>query len=239
MKVIVDKRENIASLAADLYKEVLDRKPDAVLGFATGSTPLDLYAELKRRVKAGKLSFRDVTTFNLDEYVGLEPTHDQSYRYFMDKNLFEEIDLDPARVHIPSGLNVGDREIRAYEDAIVAAGGIDMQLRGSGHNGHIGFNEPNTPFGSLTHKVTLPDSTIEANSRFFASRDEVPKEAVTMGIRTVMNARRLVLIALCEGKAEIIRKTVYGPVTESVPASVLQLHPDAYIFADHDAAKYL
>lgn len=239
MNIIVDSRENIARRAADLYSEVLASKPDAVLGFATGSTPLDLYAELIARVKAGKLSFKDVTTFNLDEYVGLEPTHDQSYRYFMDKNLFEHIDLDSKRVNIPSGIAVGEGESAAYEAAIAAAGGIDMQLLGIGHNGHIGFNEPNTPFGSLTHKVTLTDSTIEANSRFFASRDEVPKEAVTMGIRTVMNARRLVLIALGEGKAEIIKKTVQGPVTEEVPASVLQLHPDAYIFADFEAAKYL
>ncbi|MBR6529977.1 MAG: glucosamine-6-phosphate deaminase [Clostridia bacterium] len=239
LNIIVDSRENIARRAADLYSEVLASKPDAVLGFATGSTPLDLYAELIARVKAGKLSFKDVTTFNLDEYVGLEPTHDQSYRYFMDKNLFEHIDLDSKRVNIPSGIAVGEGESAAYEAAIAAAGGIDMQLLGIGHNGHIGFNEPNTPFGSLTHKVTLTDSTIEANSRFFASRDEVPKEAVTMGIRTVMNARRLVLIALGEGKAEIIKKTVQGPVTEEVPASVLQLHPDAYIFADFEAAKYL
>ena len=239
VKVIVDTRENMARRAADLYKEVLAAKPNAVLGFATGSTPLDLYAELVRRVEAKEMSFAGVTTFNLDEYVGLAPTHDQSYRYFMDKNLFEKIDLDPARVHIPSGLKVGEAETALYEKTIEEAGGIDMQLLGIGHNGHIGFNEPNTPFGSLTHKVTLTDSTIEANSRFFASKDEVPKEAVTMGIRTVMNCRRLVLIALGEGKAEIIRKTVQGPVTEEVPASVLQLHPDAYIFADHDAAKYL
>ena len=239
MNIIIDTRENIARRAADLYAEVLEAKPNAVLGFATGSTPLDLYAELIRRVEAGKLSFADVTTFNLDEYVGLEPTHDQSYRYFMDKNLFEKIDLDPARVHIPSGITVSEDDSAKYEEAIRAAGGIDMQLLGIGHNGHIGFNEPNTPFGSLTHKVTLTDSTIDANARFFASRDEVPKEAVTMGIRTVMNARKLILIALGEGKAEIIRKTVCGPVTEAVPASVLQLHPDAYIFADHEAAKYL
>ncbi len=239
MKVIVDTRENIARLAGDLYSELLAQKPDAVLGFATGSTPLDLYGELIARYNAGQLSFSKVKTFNLDEYVGLEPTHDQSYRYFMDKNLFEKIDLDPANVHIPSGVKIDDETIARYEAAIAAAGGIDMQLLGIGHNGHIGFNEPNTPFGSLTHKVTLTDSTIEANSRFFASRDEVPKEAVTMGIRTVMNARRLVLIALGEGKAQIIRDTVYGPVTENVPASVLQLHPDAYIFADTDAAKYL
>ena len=239
MNIIIDSRENIARRAADLYSELLNEKPNAVLGFATGSTPLDLYAELVRRVEKGEMSFKDVTTFNLDEYVGLQPTHDQSYRYFMDKNLFEKIDLDPARVNIPSGIAVGESESAAYEAAIAKAGGIDMQLLGIGHNGHIGFNEPNTPFGSLTHKVTLTDSTIEANSRFFASRDEVPKEAVTMGIRTVMNARRLVLIALGEGKAEIIRKTVCGPVAEEVPASVLQLHPDAYIFADFEAAKYL
>ena len=239
MKVIIDSGENIARRAADLYKEVLDRIPNAVLGFATGSTPLDLYAELVRRVERKELSFQNVTTFNLDEYVGLEPTHDQSYRYFMDHNLFTKIDLDPKNVHIPSGLEIGQEQLDAYEAAIESCGGIDMQLLGIGRNGHIGFNEPGTPFGALTHKVRLTDSTIEANSRFFATKDEVPKEAVTMGIRTVMNARRLVLIALGDSKAEIIAKTVKGPVTEEVPASVLQLHPDAYIFADEEAAKYL
>lgn len=239
MKVIIDSSKNIASRAADLYEEVLNRKPDAVLGFATGSTPLELYAELIARVQSKRISFQNVTTFNLDEYVGLEPTHNQSYRYFMDHNLFQSIDLDPAKVHIPSGLKIGQEELDAYEAAIAACGGIDMQLLGIGRNGHIGFNEPGTPFGALTHKVRLTESTIEANSRFFATKDEVPKEAVTMGIRTVMNARRLILIALGDSKAEIVAKTVNGPVTEEVPASVLQLHPDAYIFADEEAAKYL
>ena len=239
MKIIVDTPENIAKMAAERYVTLLNKKPDAVLGLATGSTPLGLYAEIVKLYNEGKISFAKAKSFNLDEYVGLDGTHDQSYRYFMDKNLFEKIDLDPARVHIPSGITVSEDDSAKYEDAIRAAGGIDMQLLGIGHNGHIGFNEPNTPFGSLTHKVTLTDSTIDANARFFASRDEVPKEAVTMGIRTVMNARKLILIALGEGKAEIIRKTVCGPVTEEVPASVLQLHPDAYIFADHEAAKYL
>ncbi len=239
MKVIIDSSKNIASRAADLYEEVLNRKPDAVLGFATGSTPLELYAELIARVQNKRISFQNVTTFNLDEYVGLEPTHNQSYRYFMDHNLFQSIDLDPAKVHIPSGLKIGQEELDAYEAAIAACGGIDMQLLGIGRNGHIGFNEPGTPFGALTHKVRLTESTIEANSRFFATKDEVPKEAVTMGIRTVMNARRLILIALGDSKAEIVAKTVNGPVTEEVPASVLQLHPDAYIFADEEAAKYL
>ena len=239
MKIIVDTPERIAEQAADIYAEILAAKPNAVLGFATGSTPLDLYAELIRRYEAGLLSFKDVTTFNLDEYVGLEPTHDQSYRYFMETNLFNHIDLDPARIHIPSGLDTDAATLAAYDEAIAAAGGVDMQLLGIGQNGHIGFNEPGTPLESLTHVVELTQNTREANARFFASLDEVPTHAATMGIRTVMNARKLLLIALGENKADAMLATIKGPVTSDCPASVLQLHPDAVIFMDEGAASKL
>ncbi len=238
-KVYVGDAEEIARAVADIYAAILKAKPNAVLGFATGSTPLPLYAELVRRVAAGEMSFADVTTFNLDEYVGLEPTHDQSYRYFMDTNLFNHIDVDPARVHVPSGISVDVETLAAYDTAIVAAGGIDMQLLGIGCNGHIGFNEPGTPLDSLTHVVELTQNTREVNARFFASLDEVPTHAATMGIKTVMNARQLVLIATGASKADALYATVKGPVTPEVPASALQIHPCAFIFADEAAAAKL
>ena len=239
MQVYVETPEQIAAHAASIYKEILDQKPDAVLGFATGSTPLDLYAELIRLYEAGELSFKDVTTFNLDEYVGLEPTHDQSYRYFMDTNLFTHIDLDPAAVHIPSGIDTSAENLAAYDEAIAQAGGVDMQLLGIGCNGHIGFNEPGTPLESLTHVVELTDNTREVNARFFDSLDDVPTHAATMGIKTVMNARKLLLIALGESKADAVRATIEGPVTADCPASVLQLHPDVVVFLDEGAASKL
>ena len=239
MKVIIDTPEGIAKQAAAIYKEILDAKPNAVLGFATGSTPLDLYAELVKMCDAGEISFKDVTTFNLDEYVGLEPTHDQSYRYFMDTNLFTKIDLDPARVHIPSGIDTSADALAGYDEAIAEAGGVDMQLLGIGCNGHIGFNEPGTPLESLTHVVELTQNTREVNARFFESLDDVPTHAATMGIKTVMSARKLLLIALGESKADAIKATVEGPVTADCPASVLQLHPDAIVFCDEAAASKL
>lgn len=237
MKIIIGTEQEIAQKAAQRYVELLGKKPNAVLGYATGSTPLGLYAELVRLNKAGALDYKDVTTFNLDEYAGLDGTHDQSYRYFMNTNLFNHINIDIARTHVPSGLDIA--AAADYDKQIEAAGGIDLQLLGIGNNGHIGFNEPNTPFGSRTHLVDLTESTREANKRFFASIDDVPTQAVTMGVRTVMNARAVILMAIGKGKAEIIRRTVLGPVTEKVPASVLQLHPDCEIYLDHEAASLL
>ena len=237
MKVIINTPEKVAQLAAQRYVELLSDKPNAVLGYATGSTPLGLYAELVKLNKSGDITFKDVTTFNLDEYVGLDGTHDQSYRYFMDKNLFEHIDIDMAKTHVPSGIDI--EKAAEYDAEIEKAGGIDLQLLGIGNNGHIGFNEPDTPFGSITHKVELTESTREANKRFFNSIDEVPTHAVTMGIKTVMNARKIILIALGTAKAPIIRETIKGEVTPRVPASVLQLHPDVEIYLDYDAASML
>ena len=237
MKIIIGTEQEIAQKAAQRYVELLAAKPNAVLGYATGSTPLGLYAELVRLNKAGALDYTNVTTFNLDEYAGLDGTHDQSYRYFMNKNLFEHINIDLARTHVPSGLDIA--AAADYDRQIEAAGGIDLQLLGIGNNGHIGFNEPFTPFGSRTHLVDLTESTREANKRFFASIDDVPTQAVTMGVRTVMNARAVILMAIGKGKADIINKTVNGPVTEAVPASVLQLHPDCELYLDHEAASLL
>ena len=237
MKVVIDSAENIAAMAAQQYVELLKRKPNAILGGATGSTPLGLYAELVRLNKAGEISFKDASSFNLDEYVGLDGTHDQSYRYFMDHNLFDHIDIDKARTRVPSGIDTSDPA--AYDKEIAAAGGVDLQLLGIGNNGHIGFNEPGTPFGSLTHIVELTESTREANKRFFASLDEVPTHAVTMGVKTVMQARSIILMAIGPAKAPIMKEMLQGPVTEKVPASVLQLHPDVTVYMDFEAAKLL
>ena len=237
MKVIIDTAENIAALAAQQYVDLLTRKPNAILGGATGSTPLGLYAELVRLNKEGKISFKDASSFNLDEYVGLDGTHDQSYRYFMDHNLFDHIDIDKSRTRVPSGIDTSDPA--AYDKEITAAGGVDLQLLGIGNNGHIGFNEPGTPFGSLTHIVELTESTREANKRFFASIDEVPTHAVTMGVKTVMQARSIILMAIGPAKAPIMKEMLQGPVTEKVPASVLQLHPDVTVYMDYEAAKLL
>ena len=237
MKVIIDTAENIAALAAQQYVDLLTRKPNAILGGATGSTPLGLYAELVRLNKEGKISFKDASSFNLDEYVGLDGTHDQSYRYFMDHNLFDHIDIDKSRTRVPSGIDTSDPA--AYDKEIAAAGGVDLQLLGIGNNGHIGFNEPGTPFGSLTHIVELTESTREANKRFFKSIDEVPTHAVTMGVKTVMQARSIILMAIGPAKAPIMKEMLQGPVTEKVPASVLQLHPDVTVYMDYEAAKLL
>ena len=237
MKVIIDSAENIAAMAAQQYVDLLKRKPNAILGGATGSTPLGLYAELVRLNKAGEISFKDASSFNLDEYVGLDGSHDQSYRYFMDHNLFDHIDIDKSRTRVPSGIDTSDPA--AYDKEIAAAGGVDLQLLGIGNNGHIGFNEPGTPFGSLTHIVELTESTREANKRFFASIDEVPTHAVTMGVKTVMQARSIILMAIGPAKAPIMKEMLQGPVTEKVPASVLQLHPDVTVYMDFEAAKLL
>ncbi len=239
MKIIIDTPERLAEIAAERYVKLLNDRPKAVLGLATGGTPVGLYQQLIKLNKAGKLSFKDATSFNLDEYIGLEGTHDQSYRYFMNDNLFNHIDIPMARTHVPCGLGDTERAAADYEQAIAAAGGIDLQLLGIGHNGHIAFNEPGTPFGSLTHKVALTESSRTANARFFQNLDEVPTHAITMGIRSIMNARAIILIAIGEGKAPIMERVVNGPVTEQVPASVLQLHPDAELYLDHLAASKL
>ncbi len=239
MQLIVTDAQQAAVRAAGLYVDLLRRKPDAVLGLATGSTPLGLYARLAALYRAGELSFRRATSFNLDEYVGLPATHSQSYRYFMEHNLFSHVDLPAARTHVPSGLDVSDAALAGYDAAIEAAGGIDLQLLGLGGNGHIGFNEPGTPFGLGTHVVELTARTRQDNARFFASLDEVPTHAATMGVKTVMHARAILLLAFGSAKAEAVRAALIGPVTEEVPASVLQLHPDVTVFCDEEAAKLL
>ena len=238
--IVAETYEEMSRQAADVIAEHLATDPSCVLGLATGSTPIGLYAELVEDCKNGKISFADATTFNLDEYRGLDPQHDQSYRYFMQQNLFDHVDVDVARTHVPDGANPdADAACAAYEEAIAQAGGVDLQLLGLGHNGHIGFNEPCDSFPVDTHVVELTESTIQANSRLFDSVDEVPREAYTMGIGTIMRARKVLVVANGEGKAQIVRDAFFGPVTPQVPASVLQLHPDVTVIVDAEAGALL
>ena len=222
--IIAADYDEMSRLAADKIAAQLKAKPDCVLGLATGSTPIGLYAQLVADCKAGDISFADATTFNLDEYRGLAPDHNQSYRYFMQDNLFDHVDVDVARTHVPDGANPdAQAACDAYEAAIEEAGGIDLQLLGIGHNGHIGFNEPTDHFPTTVHTVALTESTINANARLFERREDVPTQAITMGIGTIMKADKILLIAGAD-KKEIVEKAFYGPVTPEVPASVLQLH---------------
>ncbi len=231
--VIVDTYEDMSRVAAEQIEAVIADDPSCVLGLATGSTPIGLYADLVADCAAGKVSFADVTTFNLDEYRGLAHDHDQSYHYFMADNLFNHVDIDPARTHVPDGFDPdADAACAAYEEAIEAAGGIAIQLLGLGHNGHIGFNEPADSFPVATHCVALTESTIQANSRLFDSIDEVPREAYTMGIGTIMKARKILMVVSGEDKAAILEKSLFGPVVPEVPASALQLHPDVTVVCD-------
>ena len=237
MKVYIANEKEIAKMAAQRYVQLINNKPNAILGGATGSTPIPLYKELIKQYKAGHVSFKNVKSFNLDEYVGLEGTHDQSYRYFMNHQLFNHIDIDIENTHVPSGIDT--KNPSRYDDEIKAAGGVDLQLLGIGVDGHIGFNEPGTKFDSLTHVVKLEQNTREVNSRFFKSIDEVPTHAVTMGIKTVMNARSIILIATGKSKADIVKAFIEGPVTTKVPASILQLHPFVEVYLDEEAAAKL
>lgn len=228
--------EEVGVLAADVFEAVIQAKPDCVIGLATGSTPLPLYRELIAREKAGKLDFSRVRSANLDEYKGLAPEHPQSYRRFMQENLFDHISIRPENTMVPDGLAEDPAAMcRAYEAAIEGWGGVDIQLLGIGHDGHIGFNEPDDHFPVTTHEVSLTEMTRQANRRFFSSLEEVPTAAYTMGIGTVMAARKIVLVVTGRDKAEILRKAIYGPVTPQVPASVLQLHPDVTLICDEAA----
>lgn len=231
--IIAECEESMSRRAADRMVACVQKRPTCVLGLATGTTPLGLYADLVEDCAEDRVSFAAVTTFNLDEYRGLDPDHDQSYRYFMKKHLFDQVDIDQARTHVPEGSNPDSQAAcDAYERAIAAAGGIDMQLLGLGLNGHIGFNEPEDTFPAATHCVDLTQSTIEANSRLFDRIDDVPRQAYTMGIGTIMAARSVLVVVEGAGKAEIVKKAFFGPVTPWVPASILQFHPNATVIVD-------
>lgn len=222
--------------AANIISAQIILKPDCVLGLATGSTPIGTYQQLIERYREGDLDFSQVRTANLDEYRGLTRDNDQSYYYFMYHNLFKEVNIDMANTNIPDGTNPDSAaEAARYDQVIRDLGGVDLQLQGMGHNGHIGFNEPSDAFDKGTHCVDLQPSTIEANKRFFASIDDVPKQAYTMGIQTIMSARKILLLVSGAEKAEILHKALCGPITPHVPASVLQLHNDVTVVADEAA----
>ena len=241
MKVYIGKNyDEMSRIAANVLSAQVTMKPDCVLGLATGSTPIGTYKVLIERCAAGDLDFSQVKSINLDEYVGLSGEHDQSYRYFMNNNLFNHINIDKANTNVPNGLAEDvDAECARYNDVINTLGPIDIQVLGMGHNGHIGFNEPDDHFPLETHKVDLAQSTIDANARFFASADEVPRQALTMGIKTIMQAKKVLVVVSGKDKAEIVKKAFTGPVTPQVPASILQMHSDVILVADEAAASLL
>ena len=222
--------EKMSIKAAGLIAAQITLKEGCVLGLATGSTPIGTYTHLAKLCAAGELNFSGVRTVNLDEYCGLAADNEQSFRYFMDHNLFNNINIDKANTHVPDGMAADiDAECRRYDELIESLGGIDLQLLGIGNNGHIGFNEPDAEFSKGTHSVTLSENTIEANKRFFNDASEVPRQALTMGMRAILNARKIVMIANSPTKEKIIRAAIEGPITSQVPASILQLHPDVTV----------
>ena len=226
--------------AANIVSAQVIMKPNCVLGLATGSTPIGLYKQLVEWFKKGDLDFSEVMTVNLDEYKGLSRENDQSYYYFMHQNLFDHVNIPVENTHLPNGMEPdSQKECKRYTELIQSLGGVDLQLLGIGHNGHIGFNEPGESFDKQVHCVNLTESTIEANKRFFASADDVPKQAYTMGIKTIMQAKKILIVASGEDKAEIVHKAFFGPITPQVPASVLQLHNDVTLVADEAALSCL
>ena len=228
--------EDMSKKAANIIASQVVLKPDCVLGLATGSTPIGAYKNLVEKYEQGDLDFSQVTTVNLDEYKGLPRENDQSYYYFMHDNLFDHVNVKPENTHLPDGTKEdANEECARYEELIRSLGGQDLQLLGLGHNGHIGFNEPDTVFEKTTHCVDLQESTIEANKRFFASADDVPKQAYTMGIGTIMQAKKILVVVSGEDKADTVAKAFFGPVTPKVPASILQFHKDVILVADEAA----
>ena len=241
MEVIIrDTYEEMSRAAAAVVARVMNAKPGAVLGLATGSTPLGLYQELVRMHREEGLDFAQVRTFNLDEYVGLPARHPQSYHHFMHENLFKHINISPQNVYIPSGTTDNYTAFcEWYEERIEECGGIDLQILGVGTDGHIGFNEPCSSLGSRTRLKTLAKFTIDDNARFFERREDVPIYAITMGVGTILEARRLMLLANGENKADAVAQAVEGPVTGMVTGSAIQLHPDVEVFLDTAAAGKL
>lgn len=237
MKIIVcENYAEMSARAAALIADLVKAKPDCVLGLATGSTPVGMYKELIAKNTAGEISFKDVTTYNLDEYYPIEPTHEQSYRYFMNVNLFDHIDINKEKTFVPNGLTENpEEEGAAYDAAIEAAGGVDLQVLGIGQNGHIAFNEPDDALIAGTHITSLTDDTIDANSRFFASRDEVPTRAFTMGIGSIMKAKKIILLANGANKHAAIAQMLDDKITTQCPATILKAHADVYLFCDKAA----
>jgi len=222
--------------AANLISAQILMKPDCVLGLATGSTPVGIYRQLVQWYQKGDLDFSHVTTVNLDEYKGISPDNPQSYHYFMDENLFQRVNIDRRRTFLPDGMEAdSETACQKYNELLRSVGAVDLQLLGLGHNGHIGFNEPGTCFEKETHCVTLSDRTIQANRRFFTSEEEVPRQAYTMGIKSILSARKILMAVAGEDKAEIVKAAFFGPITPQVPASILQLHTDVILVADEAA----
>ncbi|MCQ2550341.1 MAG: glucosamine-6-phosphate deaminase [Lachnospiraceae bacterium] len=238
MRIIVAKDyDDMSRKAANIMAAQIINKPDCVLGLATGSTPIGLYKNLIKGYEDGDLDFSAVKTVNLDEYRGLPKENDQSYYYFMHDNLFDHVNIDPANTHLPDGTEPDSaKACSEYEKTIASVGGQDIQLLGLGHDGHIGFNEPCDEFVQETQCVDLTEMTIEANKRFFASADDVPKQAYTMGIGTIMKAKKILVVVSGADKADIVKASFCGPVTPQVPASILQFHPDVTVVLDEAAA---
>lgn len=241
--MIINKTKNYDEMsrkAANIITAQVLFYPCCVLGLATGSTPIGTYEYIVERYNRGDIDFSRITTINLDEYRGLAPDNDQSYRYFMNTNLLDHINIDKTRTFVPNGLEENsDKVCKEYNETIAKVGGIDLQLLGLGNNGHVGFNEPGTPFESVTHCVQLTKSTIEANKRFFESIEDVPREAYTMGLKNIMQARKIVLVVSGKAKAETLKKVLTGPITPEVPASILQLHNDVTVIADEAALSLI
>lgn len=238
--IIAEDYNDMSKKAANMLAAQIILKPDSVLGLATGSTPLETYRFLMKMYNDETISFDRVTSFNLDEYVGLSTENENSYHYYMEDNFFQFVNVPKENRHIPDGTAKDvDQECKDYEKKIRAHGGIDFQILGIGNNGHIGFNEPDLKFEAVTHQIDLDEETIKANARFFDSEEEVPKKAITMGVRTIMNARKVILLANGSNKAETIHKAIYGKIDPKLPASILQLHPDVTFILDKEAASML
>ena len=235
MRVKIQTKEKMNEEIAQLFIDTVKENPNCVLGLATGSSPIGVYKKLIEAYNNGLVSFKDVKSFNLDEYVGLSEDHEQSYRYFMNHNLFDHIDIEKENTHVPSGNIENVESIEEYDAQIEAAGGIDLQILGIGSDGHIAFNEPGTSFNSLTHIAELAPSTISDNSRFFESIEQVPTKAVTMGLASIMKAKKIVLIATGANKADAIKGLLLDVITEDLPCSILRNHPDVTIYVDRDA----
>ncbi len=237
MKIYAGKDyKDMSRKAANIISAQVIMKPNCVLGLATGSTPIGTYQQLIEWYRKGDLDFSEVTSINLDEYKGLSGDNEQSYRYFMNKNFFDQINIRPAYTFVPDGLETDSQKACADYNAVIhKCGGIDLQLLGLGHNGHIGFNEPGAAFEKETHCVDLTETTIQANARFFESIDQVPRQAYTMGIKSIMQAKKILVVVNGAGKADIVKRTFFGPVTPQVPASILQLHNDVTLVGDEAA----
>lgn len=238
--IVTEHYQELSQKAAQLLSVQLQKKPDSVIGFATGSTPIGMYKELINSYNRKEISFEQMSTFNLDEYVGLTRVHPQSYYHFMQEQLFSHINVRPEKIQFPPGIFTDAKHAcQSYEDALKAAGGVDLQILGIGVNGHIGFNEPDQHFTLYTHIVELAKKTIESNARFFGGEDEVPRSAITMGIKSIMDARSILLLASDRKKAAAVQRIFSGKVDPQIPATVLQLHPDVTLVVDREAASFL